>query len=319
VSLRQMEMALPVVVAILASASRLCAEQTAWQPSPGHTQVPIWPREAPGAQRDAGLEEDAVTVTSGAGEMKLVAGKPWIAVRNVSRPTMTVYSPEGNNTGTAVVVFPGGGYNILAIDLEGTEVCDWLTSKGITCVLLKYRVPGVKVGPYRNCSTALEDAQRTVGLVRFHAAEWHIDPHRIGVLGFSAGGHMAAAMSTQFEQRLYPAVDAADQESCRPDFALVLYPGHLAVPETDFALNPDIQVSNHTPATFLLQAEDDPVDPVENSLVYYAALRKAGVPAEMHLYAKGGHAFGLRRTESPITEWPQLAEAWLGSIGMIPK
>ena len=318
-SLRQMEMALPVVVAILASASRLCAEQAAWQPSPGHTQVPIWPREAPGAQRDAGLEEDAVTVTSGAGEMKLVAGKPWIAVRNVSRPTMTVYSPEGNNTGTAVVVFPGGGYNILAIDLEGTEVCDWLTSKGITCVLLKYRVPGVKVGPYRNCSTALEDAQRTVGLVRFHAAEWHIDPHRIGVLGFSAGGHMAAAMSTQFEQRLYPAVDAADQESCRPDFALALYPGHLAVPETDFALNPDIQVSNHTPATFLLQAEDDPVDPVENSLVYYAALRKAGVPAEMHLYAKGGHAFGLRRTESPITEWPQLAEAWLGSIGMIPK
>lgn len=318
-SLRQMEMALPVVVAILASASRLCAEQVAWQPSPGHTQVPIWPREAPGAQRDAGLEEDAVTVTSGAGEMKLVAGKPWIAVRNVSRPTMTVYSPEGNNTGTAVVVFPGGGYNILAIDLEGTEVCDWLTSNGITCVLLKYRVPGVKVGPYRNCSTALEDAQRTVGLVRFHAAEWHIDPHRIGVLGFSAGGHMAAAMSTQFEQRLYPAVDAADQESCRPDFALALYPGHLAVPETDFALNPDIQVSNHTPATFLLQAEDDPVDPVENSLVYYAALRKAGVPAEMHLYAKGGHAFGLRRTESPITEWPQLAEAWLGSIGMIPK
>ena len=318
-SLRQMEMALSVVVAILASASRLCAEQVAWQPSPGHTQVPIWPREAPGAQRDAGLEEDAVTVTSGAGEMKLVAGKPWIAVRNVSRPTMTVYSPEGNNTGTAVVVFPGGGYNILAIDLEGTEVCDWLTSNGITCVLLKYRVPGVKVGPYRNCSTALEDAQRTVGLVRFHAAEWHIDPHRIGVLGFSAGGHMAAAMSTQFEQRLYPAVDAADQESCRPDFALALYPGHLAVPETDFALNPDIQVSNHTPATFLLQAEDDPVDPVENSLVYYAALRKAGVPAEMHLYAKGGHAFGLRRTESPITEWPQLAEAWLGSIGMIPK
>ena len=318
-SLRQMEMALPVVVAILASASRLCAEQVAWQPSPGHTQVPIWPREAPGAQRDAGLEEDAVTVTSGPGEMKLVAGKPWIAVRNVSRPTMTVYSPEGNNTGTAVVVFPGGGYNILAIDLEGTEVCDWLTSKGITCVLLKYRVPGVKVGPYRNCSTALEDAQRTVGLVRFHAAEWHIDPHRIGVPGFSAGGHMAAAMSTQFEQRLYPAVDAADQESCRPDFALALYPGHLAVPETDFALNPDIQVSNHTPATFLLQAEDDPVDPVENSLVYYAALRKAGVPAEMHLYAKGGHAFGLRRTESPITEWPQLAEAWLGSIGMIPK
>jgi acetyl esterase/lipase len=247
----------------------------------------------------------------------LVAGKPWIKVRNVSRPTVTVYSPEGRNTGTAIVVFPGGGYNVLAIDLEGTEACDWLTSQGITCVLLKYRVPCVKVGPYRDCPTALEDAQRTVGLVRFHAAEWHIDPHRIGVLGFSAGGHMAAAISTHFEKRSYPPVDAADKESCRPDFAVALYPGHLAVPETDFALNPDIQVSSHTPPTFLLQAEDDPTDPVENSLVYYAALRKAGVPAEMHLYLKGGHAFGLRPTEFPITDWPRLLQTWLRTIGMI--
>jgi acetyl esterase/lipase len=318
-SVGQVGMAVLAVVTIVASDSLLCAEQLAWQPSPGHTQVAIWPGRAPGAQRDAGPEEDAVTVTSDAGEAKLVGGKPWIAVRNVSRPTMTVYSPERENTGTAVVVFPGGGYNILAIDLEGTEVCDWLTSKGITCVLLKYRVPGVKLGPYRNCPMALEDAQRTVGLVRFHAAEWHIDPHRIGVLGFSAGGHMAAAMSTHFEKRSYPVVDAADKESCRPDFAVALYPGHLAVPETGFALNPDIRVSSHTPPTFLLQAEDDPVDPVENSLVYYAALRKAGVSAEMHLHVKGGHAFGLRRTESPITGWPQVVETWLGSIGMIPR
>jgi acetyl esterase/lipase len=162
----------------------------------------------------------------------------------------------------------------------------------------------------------LEDAQRAVGLVRFQAAQWHIDPHRIGVLGFSAGGHLVAAMSTHFGKRLYPTVDAADKESCRPDFAVALYPGHLAVRERDFALNPDIQVSGQTPPTFLLQAADDPIDPVENSLVYYAALRKAGVPAEMHLYAKGGHAFGLRRTESPITGWPQLVETWLGSIGI---
>jgi len=123
-----------------------------------------------------------------------------------------------------------------------------------------------------------------VGLVRFHAAEWHIDPHKIGVLGFSAGGHRVAAMSTHFEKHLYPAVDAADKESCRPDFAVALYPGHLAVPEKDFALNPDIHVSPQTPPTFLLQAE---VDPVESSFVYYAALRKAGVPAEMHVYVKG--------------------------------
>jgi acetyl esterase/lipase len=232
---------------------------------------------------------------------------------------MTLYSPVESSTGAAVVVFPGGGYNILAIDLEGTEVCDWLTSKGISCVLLKYRVPCVKSGPYRDCRTALEDAQRTVGLVRSRAAQWHIDPEKIGVLGFSAGGHMVAAVSTHFEKRVYPPVDAADTVSCRPDFAITLYPGHLAVPEKDFALNPDIQVTSRMPPTFLLQAEDDPVDPVENSIVYHAALRKAGVPAEMHLYAKGGHAFGLRRTDSPITGWPQLVETWLRTIGIVSK
>ncbi len=292
--------------------------QSGWQPSPGHTQVPIWPGVIPDAQPIKGPEESG-TVVDGVGRKRLVAGRPWVYAGRVSQPTMTVYSPKGSHTGAAVVVFPGGGYNVLAIDLEGTEACDWLTSKGITCVLLKYRVPCVKSGPYLNCQTALEDAQRTVGLVRFHAAEWHIDPHRIGVLGFSAGGHMVAAMSTHFEKRLYPTVDAADTESCRPDFAIALYPGHLAVPERDFALNPDIQVTSRTPPTFLLQAEDDSIDPVENSLVYHAALRKAGISAEMHLYVKGGHAFGLRRTSFPITGWPQLVEKWLGTIGMISK
>jgi acetyl esterase/lipase len=270
----------------------------------------------PDAQPVKGPEVSG-TVVDANGSKKLVGGRPWVYVDRVSQPTITVYSPVGSNTGAAIIVFPGGGYNVLAIDLEGTEACDWLTSKGITCVLLKYRVPCVKSGPYRDCRTALEDAQRTVGLVRFRAAQWHIDPHKIGVLGFSAGGHMVAAVSTHFEKRLYPAVDAADTESCRPDFAIALYPGHLAEPERGFALNPDIQVSSRTPPTFLLQAEDDPVDPVENSIVYYAALRKAGIPAEMHLYVKGGHAFGLRRTGLPITGWPQLVEKWLGTIRMV--
>jgi acetyl esterase/lipase len=260
------------------------------------------------------------------GMKSLVAGKPWIAVSNVSKPTMTVYSPIGMNTGVAVVVFPGGGYKELAIDLEGTEVCDWLTAKGITCVLLKYRVPFSgqywderlerEVDP--KAPMALEDAQRTLGLVRFHAAEWHIDPHKIGVLGFSAGGHMVAAMSTHFAQRLYPAVDAADKESCRPDFAIALYPGHLSLAENSFGLNPDIDafITRQTPPTFLLQDEDDDVDRVEDSLSYYAALKKAGVPVEMHLYAQGGHGFGLRRTKLPVTGWPRLVETWLGTIGM---
>jgi acetyl esterase/lipase len=237
---------------------------------------------------------------------------------------MTLYSPDGKNTGAAVVVFPGGGYLVLSMDLEGTEVCDWLTSKGISAVLLKYRVPGKghpRSGPYPDSPEALEDAQRTVGLVRFHAAEWHIDPHKIGVLGFSAGGHLVAAMSTHFEHRSYPALDAADKESCRPDFAVAIYPGHLSLAENSFALNPDIRthISRQTPPTFLLQNEDDHVDRVEDSLSYYAALKKAGIPVEMHLYAQGGHAFGLRRTKVPVTGWPQLVETWLRTIGMISE
>jgi acetyl esterase/lipase len=238
---------------------------------------------------------------------------------------MTLYSPRGTNTGVAVVVFPGGGYHELAIDLEGTEVCDWLTSKGITGVLLKYRVPGS--GPHWDprlkrhlepkAPTALEDAQRTIGLVRFHAAEWHIDPHKIGVLGFSAGGHLVANISTHFDRRLYPPVDAADRESCRPDFGVALYPGHMTENTTnEFELNPTIPVSSNMPPQFVLQAEDDHVDGVEQSLVYYIALKRAGVPVEMHLYAQGGHAFGLRPTTYPITGWPRVVEKWLGTIGM---
>jgi acetyl esterase/lipase len=154
--------------------------------------------------------------------------------------------------------------------------------------------------------------------VRFQAAQWHIDPHKIGVLGFSAGGHMVAAMSTHFEKRLYPTVDAVDKESCRPDFAVALYPGHLWDRER-FELNPNVPVTRETPPTFLLHAQDDPIDDVTHSLVYYVALKKAGVPVEMHLYAKGGHGFGLRRTESPITGWPQLVATWLATIGMISR
>jgi acetyl esterase/lipase len=289
----------------------LLAQKPGWQPSPGHTQIPIWPGTPPDAQ--FGPPPNTETMPE-PGE-----------VDNVSRPTMTVYSPKGKNTGAAVVVFPGGGYDILAIDLEGTEVCDWLTPKGITCVLLKYRVP--HSGPQWNercrcqknpkAPMALEDTQRTMGLLRFHAAEYHIDPHKIGVLGFSAGGHLSAAISTHFSKRLYPYIDAADKESCRPDFAVSLYPGHLWISTNKFELNPDVPVTRQTPPTFLVQAENDNVDSINNSLVYYIALKNAGVPVEMHLYAEGKHAFGLRPTKFPITGWPQLVETWLRTIGII--
>src|SRR5512135_686406 len=297
----------------------LNAQAPGWQPSPGHPQIPLWPGVPPDARPASGAE--VATTTS---NDHLVAGRPWTYISNVSRPTMTVYSPTGENTGAAVVVFPGGGYQILAIDLEGTEVCDWLTSRGITCVLLKYRVPNVGPSWNQQCgcddstrsSMPLEDAQRTLGLVRLHAPEWHINPHKIGVLGFSAGGHLVAAVSTHFDRRVYPAVDAADQESCRPDFAVALYPGHLFYANKDFVLNPNVPVTRDTPPTFLLQAQNDPVDNVNNSLVYYIALKNAGVPVEMHLYAQGKHGFGLRRTELPITKWPALVETWLQTIGM---
>ena len=299
------------VLCVVFACGGLRAQTNVWQPSPGHTQVPIWPGAVPDAQPVPGPEYVTNVLST--------TGKPRVAVCNVSQPTMTVYSPKGTNTGVAVVVFPGGGYNCLAIDLEGTEICDWLTSRGITAVLLKYRVPTRGSGAYAESTLALEDAQRTVGLVRFHAAEWHIDPHKIGVIGFSAGGHMVTAMSTHFDKRLYPAVDAADKESCRPDFAMALYPGHLWKDDKNFELNPNVPVTTNTPPTFLVQAENDPVDNVNNSLVYYQALKNAGVPVELHLYAQGGHGFGLRRTKYPITEWPHLVETWLGTIGMISE
>ncbi|HEX3892427.1 MAG TPA: alpha/beta hydrolase [Terracidiphilus sp.] len=313
--------------------------QAVWHPAPGHTQVSIWPADEPNPQPVKGPEN------VGSNPAFLIAGKPVVGVNNVTRPTMTVYSPEGTNTGAAVVVFPGGGYQTLAIDLEGTEVCDWLVPKGITCILLKYRVtdvgPYAKSGPYPESPMALEDAQRTMGLLRLHAADLHIDPHKIGVLGFSAGGSLVASLSNHFEKRVYAPIDAADQQSCRPDFAVAIYPGHLsrsaAVYDAQFGakpfplpppdrlstaddqlgLNPTLLITAQTPPTFLLQAEDDVVDSVYDSLSYYIALKRAGVATEMHLYAQGNHAFGLRHTKLPITDWPPLVERWLRTIGML--
>lgn len=291
--------------------------QSDWRPGAGYTQLPLWPGEAPSAQSLPGPE----TQTSRSDPM--VAGKPWLAVTNVSRPTLTVYAPKEGNTGGAVVVFPGGGFQVLAMDLEGTEVCDWLNGLGVTCVLLKYRVPstpfswqcGCYPDLYAESTLALQDAQRAIGLVRFHAKEWGIDPGKVGVLGFSAGGYLVAETSTRFKKRLYAPVDAADKESARPDFAIAIYPGRLA--SNDDKLNPLVPVSKDTSPTFLLQAQDDHTDGVNQSLVYYAALRKAGVRAEMHIYPQGGHAFGLRPSTSAITRWPRLAEDWLRSLDVI--
>ncbi|HSN16846.1 MAG TPA: alpha/beta hydrolase [Gammaproteobacteria bacterium] len=288
-----------------------------WQPGAGHSQLPLWPGTPPDDLPMPGAEYLATETKS------LVAGKPYIYVSNVREPTLTVYAPTGRNTGAAVLVIPGGGFQILAMDLEGTEVCDWLNRRGVTCVLLKYRVPSEPYDWHCDCrprnrevpTRSLEDVQRAMGLIRLNAEAWHVDPHRVGVIGFSAGGYLVAEISTHFDRRLYAPVDAADRESCRPDFAIGIYPGHLATDQG--TLNPNVPVSKDTPPTFLLQAEDDHVDGIQ-SPVYYAALQQAGVPAELHVYAHGGHAFGLRRTHEPITAWPDLVDTWLKSLGVVP-
>ena len=274
--------------------------------------LPLWPQTAPGEKGDIGEEKDLSKPNEG-----LVAGKPLIRLGNVSKPTITVYRPaKDKDTGAAVVVCPGGGYHILASDLEGTEVIDWLNSIGVTGILLKYRVP-VRPGQERYLAP-LQDSQRAVGLARSRAKEWGIDPARIGIMGFSAGAHLSAVSSCQYEKRAYEAVDAADQVSCRPDFTLLIYPAYLTVEKEGDKLPPELNVTSNTPPTFLVQTEDDGVR-VESSLFYYLALKKAKVAAELHLYPVGGHGYGLRPSANEVTHWPQRAESWLRGAGILGR
>ena len=241
------------------------------------------------------------------------AGETVLRITNVSEPTITIYnSPDEIASGAAMVVCPGGGYNILAYDLEGDEICEWLNSIGITAVLLKYRVPR-REGREKH-EAPLQDLQRAIGYVRAHAKELDIDPARIGVMGFSAGAHLSATVSNNFKQRSYPKIDAADNASCRPDFCLLVYPAYL---ETgNFKIAPELKVSLETPPTMLIQTEDDK-SYINSSLFYYYALKEAGVPAWMHLYSKGGHGYGLRDTNSAVNEWPDRAEDWFREMGII--
>lgn len=291
-----------------------------WHPDGGLKQIPLWPANLKIARPETDKPE------TGWYGNKLVGGKAYKAILDVTRPTMTIFPPKGRNTGAALLVFPGGGYEALAIDLEGTEICDWATATGMTCVVLKYRVPQDwhKVPGHEQApkpQLALQDAQRAMGLIRARAGELGVDPHKVGVIGFSAGGHLATAVSNA-ETRTYAPVDAADRLPSRPDFAIVLYPGHLwtgGIPKDRVALAPWNTIHN-PPPTFLLQSTDDPVDPVRNSVFYALALKDAGVPVELHLYPGAGHAFGLRKSDHPITsEWPGMAEKWLRGLGMLGR
>jgi acetyl esterase/lipase len=241
------------------------------------------------------------------------AGEAVLRISNVSEPTITLYpSPADIASGAAMIVCPGGGYNILAYDLEGDEVCEWLNSLGITAVLLKYRVPG-REGRLRY-EAPLQDVQRAIGYVRAHAVDWDIDRSRIGVMGFSAGAHLSAVVSNNYKQRTYPKIDAADNVSCRPDFCLLVYPAYLDAP--GFQVAPEVKVSAETPPTMLIQTEDDK-SYINSSLFYYYALKEAGVPAWLHLYSKGGHGYGLRDTNSAVNEWIYRAEDWFRETGVI--
>lgn len=279
-------------------------------------EIPIWTKTIPDAELITGQE----TYSDG-------------IVKNVSNPTIRIFSPTKENSGTAVLVFPGGGYTKLAIDLEGAEICEWLALNGVTGILLKYRVPDSGPHYYKDCfcekdpvkPLALQDAQRALGWVRSQAKQWNINPNKIGVMGFSAGGHLVADISTNYRKRAYPVTDNTDTISCRPDFGIVMFPGHMtAHTGNPYELNNKLPVDGNTPPTFLLQAGNDPIDTIQHSLVYYIALKKANVPAEYHIYAEGGHAFGLNRTvldnpdwnKLPIADWENLIERWLRTIKM---
>lgn len=270
----------------------------------------VWPGKAPGEMGQVGEEK---FLEQKAGE------KPVKRLTNVSKPTITVFRPEKDkDTGAAVVICPGGGYNILAWDLEGEEVATWLNSIGVTGIVLKYRVPRRStdakdkppLGP-------LQDAQRTMSLVRSKAGDWGIDPKRIGMLGFSAGGHLAAAAATNFDKRAYEPVDDIDKTGCRPDFAVLIYPAYLIAKDKN-ELAPDIRVSKESPPTFFAHANDDKVLS-DNSALMYLALKRAGVPTELHIYASGGHGFGLRPSEQPCANWPQRCGEWFKAQGLLKR
>lgn len=267
--------------------------------------IQLFPKGAPGEQTK--LIEKALP------EGGKVGGASVLRLSGVSDPTITIYPASDEvSTGAAMVVCPGGGYEILAYDLEGDEICQWLNEIGVTAVLLKYRVPR-RTGLEKH-TAPLQDVQRAISLVRSKAEELNLDPQRIGVMGFSAGAHLAAMASTSYDKRTYPEVDAADKVSCKPDFCLLVYPAYLDGP--NFTIAPELKVTAQTPPTMLVQTEDDK-SYINSSLFYYYALKEAGVPATMHLYSKGGHGYGLRDTGNAVNEWPYRAEEWFMELGVI--
>lgn len=269
-----------------------------------HAEINLWPKDRliDTANGHKLVEHDITKPTD-----DKVGGKDVIRLGDITDATIKLFKPKKPN-GTAVVVCPGGGYYILAMDLEGSEICEWFNSIGVTAILLKYRVPPLP-GKLRY-ELPLQDAQRALGLARYNAAKWGIKPDHIGIMGFSAGGHLSALVSNSYDQRTYRQVDAADEVSCRPDFTILTYPAYLIDEKQPGQLAPEIKVTEKTPPTFIFQTEDDPID-ADNALYYYLALKKAKVPAEMHLYPTGGHGYGIRNTTGGIGVYKELIAKWM--------
>lgn len=242
-----------------------------------------------------------------------VAGCPVLRISNVSEPTLTFFpAPANNNSGVTIVVNPGGGYNILAYNLEGTEICKRFNSYGINCVLVKYRVPR-REGLEKH-EAPLQDVQRAIAYTRSHAEVWNINPDKIGVLGLSAGAHLSAVASTNYDNRTYQKIDSHDDVSLRPDFTALIYPAYLS--GDNFSISPELKVDENTPPTILIQTQDDKRH-IDSSVFYYYALKEAKVPAEMHLYPSGGHGYGARNTGHTVNEWPHRVLSWLRDIKML--
>lgn len=280
--------------------------------------VEIWPTSVPDETGAITAERSRMSPSLDRKQVEVTESTRMLT--DVSRPSLTVYRPpKERNTGTAVLICPGGGYWNLYWELEGEEVAAWLNSIGATGIILKYRVPRrpdePKTEPARR---PLQDAQRAVSFVRTKSREWNINPDRIGMIGFSAGGHLAIATATSFPKRRYEPIDEIDQASCRPDFAIPVYSGYLKAKDKD-ELEPAISVPKGTPPMFLVHGGEDIISPPEGTVLMYLALKRAGVPAELHIYGGTAHDFAVRKSDRPYSTWTDSCEKWLRDQGLLAK
>jgi acetyl esterase/lipase len=280
--------------------------------------VKLWPGKAPEETGTIGAEK--VVMSPKLSRKQVEVTEPTRMVTNVTKPTITIYRPaKDKDTGTAVLICPGGGYWNLFWQLEGEEVAAWLNSLGVTGIILKYRVPRRPDEPKGEpARRPLQDAQRAVSLVRSKAREWGIHPKRIGMVGFSAGGHLAIATAMSFDKRTYRPIDDIDKVSCRPDFAILVYSGYLKAKDKD-ELAPGLRIPARTPPIFLAHGGDDIISPPEHSVIMYLALKRAGVPAELHIYAGAAHDFGVRRSDRPCSTWTESCARWLRHQGFLKR